>query len=203
MEAIYLLRKVIEKGYIDMIKDMYIVVTTIRLQTDVPWCMLFADDTVLMDKTREGVNIKLETWREALESKGFRISRIKTEYMKYNFSNNNNGNRGQVKIENQELPKSEHFRYLESIITIAGEIGADVVHRIKVRWLKYRSTSGVLCDNRVSTKLKGKFYRTTIRPVILYGTKCWATKKQHVYKMNVVEMMMLKWMCGKTRKRQC
>ena len=46
-----------------------------------PWCMLFADDVVLIDKTREGVNAKLELWRGVLESKGFRISRTKTEYM--------------------------------------------------------------------------------------------------------------------------
>lgn len=32
--------------------------------------MLFADDIVLTDETREGVNAKLEDWREALELKG-------------------------------------------------------------------------------------------------------------------------------------
>jgi hypothetical protein len=29
--------------------------------------------------------------------------------------------------------------------------------------------SGVLCEKRVPQKLKGKFYRTAIRPTILYG----------------------------------
>ena len=42
--------------------------------------MLFADDIVLVDETREGVNTKLEIWRKALESKGFRINRIKIVY---------------------------------------------------------------------------------------------------------------------------
>ena len=27
---------------------------------------------------------------------------------------------------------------------------------------------------------------------MLYGTKCWVIKKQHIYKMSVVEMRMLK-----------
>ena len=35
--------------------------------------------------------------------------------------------------------------------------------------------------------------------MILYETKCWSAKKQHVTKMNVTEMRMLSWMCGKTR----
>ena len=33
-----------------------------------------------------------------------------------------------------------------------------------------------------------------------YGTKCWLIKKKHIYKMNVEEMRILRWMCGETRK---
>ena len=66
-----------------------------------PWCIFFADDILLVDEIREGVNTKLETCGEELESKGFRISRIKTEYMEYNFSNSNNGSRGEIKTKNQ------------------------------------------------------------------------------------------------------
>ena len=76
-----------------------------------PWCLFFADDFVLVDETR-GVYTKLETLRESLESKRFKISKTKTEYTEYNFSNSNNGSKEEVKIENQKLPKSEHFRYL-------------------------------------------------------------------------------------------
>ena len=57
----------------------------------------------------------------------------------------------------------------------------------------------MLCDAKVPIKLKGKFYRTAIRPAILYGTECWAVKSQHENKVGVAEMRMLRWMCGKTR----
>ncbi|KAI8542827.1 hypothetical protein RHMOL_Rhmol08G0169600 [Rhododendron molle] len=103
-------------------------------------------------------------------------------------------------IQDQEIPKSDHFRYLGSIISSDGEIADDVTHRIQVGWLKWRSATGVLCDKRVPTKLKGKFYRTAIRPALLYGTECWPIKKQQVNKMSVAEMRMLRWMCGKTRR---
>ncbi|KAM2686887.1 hypothetical protein EV2_009726 [Malus domestica] len=63
--------------------------------------------------------------------------------------------------------------------------------------MKWKSASGVLWDRRRPLKLKGKFYRTTIRPAMLYGTECWAVKHQHV---GVVEMRMLRWTCGHTRK---
>jgi Reverse transcriptase (RNA-dependent DNA polymerase) len=59
------------------------------IQEDIPWYMHFADDVVLIDESRIGVNRKLELWRQTLESKGFRLSRTKTEYMRCQFSGEN------------------------------------------------------------------------------------------------------------------
>jgi hypothetical protein len=53
-----------------------------------------------------------------------------------------------------------------------GDIDADLSHRIKAGWLKWRQASGVLCDSRVSLELKYKFYRTAIRLTMLYGAEC-------------------------------
>jgi hypothetical protein len=46
----------------------------------------------------------------------------------------------------------------------------------------------------------GKFYRTEIRPAMLYGAECWPTKRRHVQQLSVVEMRMLRWICGNTRR---
>ena len=53
--------------------------------------------------------------------------------------------------------------------------------------MKWRHISGVLCDKRVPQKLKDKFYRTTIRPAMLYGAECWPTKRRHVQQLSVAE----------------
>ena len=71
---------------------------------------------------------------------------------------------------------------------------------IKASWLKQRNASGVLCDGKILLKLKGKFYKTAIRPILLYGSKCWAIKYQHERKTSVAKMRMLRWMCDHTRK---
>ena len=55
------------------------------IQGEVPWCMLFADDIVLVDDSGAGLASKLDLWRGALEGRGFRLSRTKTEYVKFNF----------------------------------------------------------------------------------------------------------------------
>ena len=49
-------------------------------------------------------------------------------------------------------------------------------------------------------KLKGRFYRTAIRPAMLYGAECWLTKRRHVQQLSVAEMRMLRWLCGHTRR---
>ena len=41
---------------------------TREIQDRVPWCMLFADDIVLIDVHREGVSRKLKLWRHTLET---------------------------------------------------------------------------------------------------------------------------------------
>jgi hypothetical protein len=48
--------------------------------------MLFADDVVLVNENRTGVDQKLKLWIRTLEVKGFRLSRSKTEYIKCDFS---------------------------------------------------------------------------------------------------------------------
>lgn len=36
--------------------------------------MLFADDIMLVNESRDGLNVTLERWQKTLESKGFKIS---------------------------------------------------------------------------------------------------------------------------------
>ncbi|KAM3306259.1 hypothetical protein P3S67_013129 [Capsicum chacoense] len=79
------------------------------------------------------------------------------------------------------------------------EIDEDASHRIGAGWLKWRLTSGILCDKKAPPKLKGKFYRVAVRPAMLYGAECWPVKNSHVQKLKVAEMRMLHWMCGITR----
>jgi hypothetical protein len=99
---------------------------------------------------------------------------------------------GDVRLDGQVVPKKYTFRYLGSMLQKDGDIDEDVSHRIKLGWLKWCQASGVLCDLRVPLKLKGKFYRTAIRPVMLYGAEYWPTKRRHVQQLSVAEMCMLR-----------
>lgn len=52
---------------------------TTQIQEELPWCILFANDILLVDESRDDMNMKFERWWEALEFKCFTISRKKTE----------------------------------------------------------------------------------------------------------------------------
>lgn len=49
------------------------------------------------------------------------------------------------------------------------------------------------------TKVKGGFYKTNTRPVMLYESEKSDATVQHIHKMSVAEMKMLKCMCINTR----
>ena len=49
-------------------------------------------------------------------------------------------------------------------------------------------------------KLKGKVYKTVVRPALLYGAVTWATTRGQEARLEVNEMRMLRWMCGVTRR---
>ncbi|XP_070023674.1 uncharacterized protein [Nicotiana sylvestris] len=169
------------------------------IQWEVPWCMLFAKDIVLIDKSRTSVNERLEVRRQALESKGFKLSRTKTEYLECKFSAEPGEVGIDMRLDSQVIPSRGSFKYLWSVIQEGWEIDKDVIHRIGVGWMKWRLASGVLCDKRVPLILKGKVYKAVVRPEMMYGIECWPVKNSHIQKMKVVEMKMLRWMCRHTR----
>ena len=102
--------------------------------------MLFADD-ILVDETRVGVNAKLELWRQTLESQGFKLSRAKPEYMECKFNKQRIRDYSILMLDEQGIPMSNHFKYLNSIIQNDGEINSDVNHRNQADWLKWRKTT--------------------------------------------------------------
>ena len=67
------------------------------------------------------------------------------------------------------LKQVETFRYLGSIVNAKGGCEEDVKHRIKAAWQKWKELEGVVCDRKMPVRVKGKVYKTMIRPVLLYG----------------------------------
>jgi len=176
--------------------DLIMDVLSEGIREEAPWTMLFADDIVLVCNTKESLRDKLSQWKRALEDRGLKISRTKSEYLSFNDFEEENG----VEMDDEIIKRVPAFKYLGSHVTEDGELDVEVNQRIQSGWQAWRRFSGVLCDKKISARLKGKVYKTAVRPAILYGSETWPIKRVHEKKVNVAEMRMLRWMCGVTRK---
>ena len=59
---------------------------------------------------------------------------------------------------------------------------------------------GVLCDRKLSAKVKGKMYNSVVRPTMLYGMEAVTVTERQVGKMEIAELKMVRWALGVTRK---
>ncbi|KAL1446119.1 hypothetical protein WDU94_000032 [Cyamophila willieti] len=162
--------------------------------------LLFADDIAMISDDKDKLQRVLEKWKDVLEGNGLRISRSKTEYLYLPFSNDPDDPdlETQITLDGQPLPKCNNFKYLGSVINENGTCNADVQSRIQIGWLKFRSMTGVLCDRKMPIKLKGKLYKSAIRPALLYGSECWTLYKSYSNQIHTTEMRMLRWIAGVT-----
>ncbi|KAG5612534.1 hypothetical protein H5410_023815 [Solanum commersonii] len=108
------------------------------------------------------VNNRLEVWTQVLESKGFRLSRTKTDYLECKFSNIAHKVEVEVKTNAQVIPKRGSSRDGEIDNDIA-HIGAD--------------------DKKMPSRLKGKFYKVVVRPTFLHGEEYLSVKNANVQQM--------------------
>ena len=143
-------------------------VLTEMAMKEAPVSMLFADDIVLCGDKDMDMTEYLESWRKALEERGMRVSRPKTQFMDFSFEHNAQGNQPQVKILGKEVERVTHFMYLGTSIEEEGGMETAIAKRVGAGWMNWKNCSGVMCDKRMPVKLKGKVYRTFVRPAMLY-----------------------------------
>ncbi|KAK3532235.1 hypothetical protein QTP86_009505 [Hemibagrus guttatus] len=97
------------------------------------------------------------------------------------------------------MKKVQEFKYLRSIVQSNGECGKEVKKRVQTGWNGWRKVSGVLCDRKISARIKGKVYRTVVRPAMLYGLETVSLRKRQESELEVAELKMLRFSLGVTR----
>ncbi|KAK3537241.1 hypothetical protein QTP70_003986 [Hemibagrus guttatus] len=207
-ELWYCMRKsgVAEK-YVRVVQDMYERSRTVvrcavvmdqlseEVRQESPCTVMFADDIVICSESREQVEENLEMWRFALERRGMKVSHSKTEYMCVNEREGS----GTVRLQSEEVKKVQEFKYLGSTVQSNGEYGKEVKKRVQAGWNGWRKVSRVLFDRKISARIKGKVYRTVVRPAMLYGLETVSLRKRQESELEVAELKMLRFSLGVTR----
>ena len=168
---------------------------TDEVRKELPWTMMFADDIVICGPSKEQVEEDLEQWRHALERRGMKVSRRKTEYLCVNGREEG----GTIQMQGTELAKVEEFRYLGSTVQSNGQCDREVKRRIQAGWNGWRKVTGVICDKRIPARVKGKVYKTVVRPSMMYGLETVPLTKRHEAELEVAELKMLRFSLGVTR----
>ena len=81
------------------------------------------------------------------------------------------------------------FKYLGATLAGNGDLDAEMTHRLQSGWKNWKRVSGVLGDRRISLRVKGKVYKTVVRPAVMYGAETWAVTEST---REEVEMRMFK-----------
>ncbi|VDP26200.1 unnamed protein product [Heligmosomoides polygyrus] len=95
---------------------------------------------------------KVHLWQGALAGNGLRLNVKKTKFVSFELCI------GPIlDCQGEANEKVEEFRYLGSELFDEGSVDQVVRGRISAAWLKWRKSTGILCDRRCSMTLKGKF----------------------------------------------
>ena len=107
----------------------------------------------------EHVERKLEEWGRAMEERGLKISRKKTEYLGCNEHQN-----AYIHLQGETVKRVKTFTYLGSTLVVEdGELDAEFTHRVQSGWKNWKRVYGVLCDRSMNVNIKRKVYRTVTR----------------------------------------
>ena len=154
--------------------------------------------TLLIAESLEHLESRLERVVMAVESVGLRVNRGKTEVMCCRWGDK--GTARDIRVQGHVLNQMSEYRCLGSVVEDEGGIDSEVKSRIQSGWCRWKEACGVLCGKRMPLKLKGKIYKSVVRPAMLYSGECWAVSKKQEQQLKIAEMRTLRWSLGVTRK---
>ncbi|KAK3565616.1 hypothetical protein QTP86_012938 [Hemibagrus guttatus] len=173
-----------------------------EVRQESPWTIMFADDIVICSESREQVEENLERWRFALERRGMKVSRSKTEYMCVNEREGS----GTVRLQGEEV-KKPRFSKIRSVVLHTVKNIAVLLTEIKPmlgmshqykRHLSTTSNSQTPNSTMAKTKELSKDTRNKIVDLHQAGKTESAIGKQLGVKKSTVGAIIRKWKTYKT-----
>ena len=116
------------------------------------------------------------------------MSRSKTEYLRVGGVDDGE----KLKLQEEKVKRTKNFKYLGSTVSSDGRCKEEIRRRIQAGWMSCRKVSGVLCDRKLSAKVKSKMYKIVVRPTMLYGMETVAVTERQVGKMKLAELKMVR-----------
>ena len=94
-----------------------------------------------------------------------------------------------INLHSEHLERLNTFKYIGATWQIMETCITEMTH-MQSGWKNWKRVSRILCDRGISLRVKGKVYKTGVRPAIMYGAETWALKKTQEKKLDMTEMRM-------------
>ena len=157
--------------------------------------LLFADDLVLLSSTESGLQCALNSFADASNTTGMKISRAKTEVLHLS----REPDQCLLQVNGATVKQVEKFKYLRVAFTSAGRQDEALVTRIGkasavMRALHY----SVVMKRELLKKAKLSVFKTVFVPILTYGHKSWVMIEKVQSQVHVSKMRFLQTIEGVT-----
>lgn len=159
--------------------------------------LLYADDLMLISKSKSELQNALEKWKKVLTEAEMRINPDKTEVMVVS----KNEESLDLRLDGRRLKQARTIKYLGSILDCEGNIESDINNRIGATARLFNALKSVFLNKKeVSKKTKVKIHKAVFEPVLTYGSESWVMNKKLKSKVQAMEMRILRKIEGVTKK---
>ena len=82
----------------------------------------------------------------------------KTVYLRLN-GDGNLDRTSEINLPGENLERVNTFKYIGATLAENGDLDAEMMHIIQSEWKSWKRVSGILCDRRISLRVKGNHTR--------------------------------------------
>ena len=106
------------------------------------------------------------------------MSQDKTEYLKAGGVDDGE----ELRLQGKKVKRAINFKYLGLTVSSDGRC-EEVRKRIQAVWMSWNKVSRVLCDTKLSARVKDKMYKSVVRPAMLYRIETVAVTERQMEKI--------------------
>ena len=157
--------------------------------------LLFADDLVLLSSTESGLQRALNSFANACNTTGKKISTTKTEVLHLS----RNPDQCVLQVNRATLKQVEKFKYLGVAFTSDGRQDEELDTRIgKASAVTRALHYSVVMKRGLSNKAKLSIFKAVFVPILTYGHESWVMTKRMRSQVQTYEMRFLRRIEGVT-----
>ena len=101
-----------------------------------------------------------------------------------------------ITLGGHTLEVVDTFCYLGDTVSAGGGCKHGTIARARSAWGKFRELLPLLTNRYINIKTRGKIFNVCVRSVLLYGSECWAMRKEDKARLERNDRAMLRWICG-------